>query len=44
MPSEVAKILQFMQYQKFDKVLFVIYADLECRTEKIDSCKNNPES
>ena len=43
MPSEDTKILEFNQYQKSDKVLFVIYADLECLIEKIDGCENNPE-
>ena len=44
MPSEDTKILVFNQYQKYDKVLFIIYGDLECIIEKIDGCKNNPES
>ena len=44
MPSEDTKILVFNQYQKHDKVLFIIYGDLECIIEKIDGCKNNPES
>ena len=30
MPSEDTKILEFNQYQKFDKATFIIYADLEC--------------
>ena len=29
MPSEVTKILEFNQYQKYDKASFIIYADLE---------------
>ena len=29
MPSEDTKILEFNQYQKFDKVPFIIYADIE---------------
>ena len=44
MPSEDTKILVFNQYQKYDKVLFIIYGDLECIIEKIDGYKNNPES
>ena len=44
MPSEDTKILEFNQYQKSDKVPFIIYADLECIIEKIDGCKNNPEN
>ena len=41
MPSEDTKILEFNQYQKFDKAPFIIY---ECVIEKIDGCKNNPEN
>ena len=44
MPSEDTKILGFNQYKKSYKVPFVIYADLECITEKTDGCKNNPEN
>ena len=44
MPSEDAKILEFNQYEKFDKAPFIIYVDLECIIEKIDGCKNNPEN
>ena len=43
MPSELTKILEFNQYQKFDKAPFIIDADLECIIEKIDGCKTNPE-
>ena len=44
MPSEDTKILELSQYQKFDKVPFIIYVDLECLIEKINGWKNNPES
>ena len=44
MSSEDTKILEFNQGQKFDKVPFIIYADLKCIIEKIDECKNNPEN
>ena len=44
MPSDETKILQFNQYQKSDIAAFIIYADLECITEKTDGCKNNPEN
>ena len=44
MPSEDTKILELNQYQKFDKVPFIIYVDLECLIEKINGWKNNPES
>ena len=43
MHSEDNKILEFNQYQKSIKAPFIIYADLECLTEKSDGCKNNPE-
>ena len=43
MPSEDNKILEFNQYQKSDKAPFLIHADLECITEKIDEYKNDPE-
>ena len=42
--SEETKILEFNPYQQFDKVSFVIYADLECLTKKINECENNPEN
>ena len=29
---------------KSDKAPFIIYADLQCLIEKIDECKNNPET
>ena len=44
MPSGGTKILESNQYQKSDKAAFIIYAVLECLTEKIDGCKNNPEN
>ena len=44
MPSEDTKILEFNQYQKFDKAPFIIYADFECIVVKIDGCKNDCEN
>ena len=44
MPFQDTKILEFHQYHKSDKALFIIYADLECILEKIDGCKNNLET
>ena len=41
MPSKDTKILELNQYQKSDKVPFIIYADYACIIEKIDKCKNN---
>ena len=43
MLSEDTKILEINQYQKSDKVPFIIYEDLERIIEKIDGCKKNPE-
>ena len=37
-------ILELYQNQNSDKVWFIIYADVECFIEKIDSCKNNTEN
>ena len=39
MPFEGTKILELNQYQKSDKASFIIYADLEFITEKIDGWK-----
>ena len=44
MPSEDTKVLEFNQYQKSDKALVIIYADLECMIETIDGCKNSLEN
>ena len=34
-------MLEFNQYNKSDKVPFIIYADLESLIKKVDECKNN---
>ena len=39
MPSKDTNILAFNQYQKSDKALFIIYADLECIIEKLMDVK-----
>ena len=44
MSTKDPKIFGFSQYQKSDKALFIIYADLECLIENIDECKNNLEN
>ena len=44
MPSNDTKILEFNQYQKFDKAPFIIYTDLQCIIEKVDGCKNDSEN
>ena len=44
MLSEDIKMLEFNQYQKSIKAPFIIYAHLECLTEKINGCKNDSEN
>ena len=44
MPPKDTKILEFNRYQKSDQALIIIYAGLQCLTEKIDGSKNNPEN
>ena len=44
MPSEDTKILEFNQYKKSEKALFIAYASLEYIIEKINACRNNPEN
>ena len=41
--SVVIFVLEFNQYQKFDKAPFIINAYLECWIEEIDECENNAE-
>ena len=43
MPSEDNKTLDYNEYQKSDKTLFIIYADLGSLIEETYGCKNNPE-
>ena len=43
MPPRDSEILDFNQFQKYDKTLCVTYADLELLIEKTDGCKTNPE-
>ena len=43
MPSEDNKILKYNSREKSLKVPFIIYADLECFLQKIDTYQNNPE-
>ena len=35
-------MLEFNQYMKSDKMLYVIYGDIESFTRKIDGSENNP--
>ena len=43
MPNEDNKIIKYNQGEKSIKLLFIIYADLECLLEKMRTCYNNPE-
>ena len=43
MPEEDNKILKYSQGEIFLKVPFIIYADLECLLEKMNTCHNNPK-
>ena len=43
MPNEDNKILKYNHREKYMKVPFIIYDDLECLLEKISTCHNNPE-
>ena len=42
MPEEYNKILKYNEGEKSMKSPFVIYADLECLLEKMNTCHNNP--
>ena len=44
MSSEKDNILEFNQYMKSDKMSYIIYADIESLTKKIDECANNPQN
>ena len=44
MPGKDKKILKHNPGEKSLKVLFMIYADLECFLRKIDTCQNNPKN
>ena len=44
MPSGKDSILEFNQYMKSDKMLYIVYADIESLVTKIDGCANNPEN
>ena len=43
MPDEDNKILKYNPGEQSLKVPFIIYADLECLLQKINTCQNNPE-
>ena len=43
MPSPNNNLIKYNQGEKFLKLPFVIYTDLECILKKIDTCQNNPD-
>ena len=43
MPEEYTKTLKYNEGEKSMRVPFIIYADLECLLEKMNTCHNNPE-
>ena len=43
MSSKDTMILEFNQYQKSDKIPFIIYVDLKSLIKRIDECKDNFE-
>ena len=42
-PKKNNKILKYNPGEKSLNVPFIIYEDLECILQKIDTCQNNPE-
>ena len=43
MPTKDNNIIKYNQGEKSLKLPFIIYADLECLLEEINTCYNNPE-
>ena len=43
MPTKDNNIIKYNQGEKSIKLPLIIYADLECLLEKMDTCYNNPE-
>ena len=42
MQSRKDNIFEFNQDMKSDKMLYIIYADIESLIKKLDGCANNP--
>ena len=42
MPTKDNNIIKYNQGEKYIKLPFVVYADLECLLEKMSTCQNNP--
>ena len=43
MPKEDDKMLKYQHGEKYMKVPFIIYLDLESLLEKMNACDNNPK-
>ena len=43
MPEEYKTILKYNEGEKSMRVPLIIFADLECLLEKMNTCHNNPE-
>ena len=43
MPNKYERILKYKPEERSLKVLFMIYADLECLFKKIDTCQSDPK-
>ena len=43
MPEEYNKLLKYNEGEKSVRLPFIVYADLECLLEKMNTCQNNPE-
>ena len=43
MPEEYNKILKYNEGETSTRIPFIIYANLECLLEKMNTCHNNPE-
>ena len=43
MPNENNKILKYNPGEKYMKVSFIVYGDLESLLEKVNTCHNNPK-
>ena len=43
MPTKDNNTIKYNHGEKYIKLLFVVYTDLECLLEKMSTCYNNPE-
>ena len=42
MPTKDNNIIKYNQGEKYIKLPFVVYADLECLLQNMSTCQNNP--